>query len=230
MNAAASAVLGHVMPSKTPMVARGGLLRDQVYDLIKNDMKSTFLVPGQRVPEVLLAVRYGVSRTPVREALIKLQREGLLEAADDRGYAVLASTDKDGLDRLSVRLLLDPEVARRAAIDAEEWQIESLQKAFEMQLTAHAADNHQAFVEANDLFRKLISTMCGNPVLARCATMVDEQFKIGRSEIYRDGPSRALTLKHEGTLLDAIRSRSPDLAFATTKGFLMVLIAEAKKR
>lgn len=210
------------------MVTRGGLLRDQVYDLITDDMKSSFLVPGQRVPELVLAERYGVSRTPVREALIKLQREGLVEAAG-RGYVVLETTSEELLDRLFVRRLLDPQVAHRAALDGDDAQIKSLQQALQAQIAAHKADDHKAFVEANQSFRQLLNAMCRNAILSRCASLVDEQFRVSRSKIHEDAGSRAQTIRHERRLVRAITARNPDEAAEVMSDFLAILIAEATK-
>lgn len=210
------------------MVTRGGLLRDQVYDLITGDMKSSFLVPGQRVPELTLAERYGVSRTPVREALIKLQREGLVEAVG-RGYVVLETTGEELVDRLFVRRLLDPEVARRAALDGDEAQIKSLQQALQAQIAAHKANDHQSFVEANQSFRQLLTQMCRNATLARCASLVDEQFRVSRAKIYEDANARAKTIRHERRLMRAVAARDANEAANVVNEFLAILIAEATK-
>jgi GntR family transcriptional regulator of vanillate catabolism len=73
------------------------------------------LEPGQRLAEVALAERLGVSRTPIRQALPALAREGLLAAAGRRGYVVRSFSAQDVLDAIETRGLLEGLAARRSA-------------------------------------------------------------------------------------------------------------------
>ena len=73
------------------------------------------LAPGERLAEVALAERLGVSRTPIRQALPALAREGLLAAAGRRGYVVRSFSPEDVLDAIETRGLLEGLSARRIA-------------------------------------------------------------------------------------------------------------------
>lgn len=73
------------------------------------------LPPGERVPELFLVDRLGVSRTPVRSALAKLAEEGLLEAIPSGGYAVRAFSDREVLEAIEIRGTLEGLAARLAA-------------------------------------------------------------------------------------------------------------------
>src|SRR5205814_4834499 len=73
------------------------------------------LAPGQRLAELTLAERLGVSRTPIRQALPALAREGLLASAGRRGYVVRSFSPEDVLDAIETRGLLEGMVARRVA-------------------------------------------------------------------------------------------------------------------
>jgi GntR family transcriptional regulator of vanillate catabolism len=73
------------------------------------------LAPGERLAEVALAERLGVSRTPIRQALPALAREGLLSAAGRRGYVVRSFSPQDVLDAIETRGLLEGLAARRIA-------------------------------------------------------------------------------------------------------------------
>ncbi len=88
-------------------VAPGERLRDQVYQRIREALSTGQIEPGQRMPEIALAERYGVSRTPIREALFQLQREGTCSRRRDRGYVAPKDTRDAVADRLEVRRLLD---------------------------------------------------------------------------------------------------------------------------
>src|SRR5688572_17957425 len=73
------------------------------------------LAPGERLAEVALAERLGVSRTPIRQALPALAREGLLAAAGRRGFVVRSFSPEDVLDAIETRGLLEGLAARRVA-------------------------------------------------------------------------------------------------------------------
>jgi GntR family transcriptional regulator of vanillate catabolism len=73
------------------------------------------LEPGERLAEVALAERLGVSRTPIRQALPALAREGLLAAAGRRGFVVRSFSPQDVLDAIETRGLLEGLAARRIA-------------------------------------------------------------------------------------------------------------------
>lgn len=205
-------------------IVQGEKLRDQVYNRLREDLQSAALAPGARLVEAQLAKALGVSRTPVREALVQLSREGMLET-QERGYIVPVDTQKDVIDRLEVRGLLDARIARHAAMEASPEQIKALTKALERQATAQAADKHKAFVEANYDFRTTMRAMCRNALLVRCASMVDDHFQTMRNQIHTSRENRALTLECDSAIAAAIAGRDPDAAEAAVAAFMLALHA-----
>jgi DNA-binding GntR family transcriptional regulator len=194
-------------------------LSDQVYQLIRDDLKSGEFTPGQRLLEVELADKYRVSRTPVREALFQLSREGLL-SGNERGYVTPTYTREDVVHRLEVKRLLDPQVAEHVALDAEPNQVKALVKLHSQEKAAHAAGRTKAFVRANQELRELYLSMCRNELLARCLRLVDDQFETVRSKIHEDPDNRARTLEHDARLVNAIVARNPQAAAAEMNAFL----------
>ena len=85
------------------------------YERIRTLILSGDVAPGTRLGQVDLAERLGVSRTPVREALRRLTGEGLVDFEDQRGFRVAALALDSVMQRLEVRLLLEPGIARIAA-------------------------------------------------------------------------------------------------------------------
>ena len=132
------------MPGSSRAVAPTERLRDQVYRRMREELQSGLLEPGARLVELQLAKAYGVSRTPVREVLLQLAREGLL-TPQERGYLVPVDTQKDVVDRLEVRRLLDARIARHAALEATEAEIAALRKTLERQRAAHEAGRARVF-------------------------------------------------------------------------------------
>lgn len=204
------------------IIGQGARLRDQVYQQIREELQSEQLKPGQRLVELDLAGRYGVSRTPIREALLQLSREGLL-APHDRGYIVPLDTQKDVVDRLEVRRLLDCRLVRHAAVDATEEEVKALTRIFNRARTAHETARAKLFIEAHNQFRATVRAMCRNQLLGRCAGMVDDVFQMMRNQIHQSPENRAVTLACDEKLLAAIQNRDADAAEAAMADFLDAL-------
>ena len=212
------------MARKAGDIAPGERLRDQVYRRMREELQSGALEPGRRLVETQLAEIYGVSRTPIREVLLQLSREGVL-TQQERGFLVPIDTQKDILDRLEVRRLLDARLVRHAATEATPDEIRALAKAHERQEKAHAAGKAKAFVDANAEFRVRLREMCRNALLRRCAGMVDDVFQTMRGRIHESAENRQLTLTCDARILKALQDRDPDAAETAVTGFVDRLLA-----
>lgn len=217
------------MAGKPGLIAPGERLRDQVYRRMREELQSGALEPGRRLVETQLAETYGVSRTPIREVLLQLSREGVL-TQQERGFLVPVDTQKDILDRLEMRRLLDARLARHAALEATPDQVRALAKAHEKQEKAHAAGKTRAFVDANAEFRTLLRDMCRNVLLRRCAGMVDDVFQTMRGRIHESPENRDLTLACDGAILKALQDRDPDAAERAVTDFVDRLLVYYEAR
>jgi DNA-binding GntR family transcriptional regulator len=194
-------------------------LSDQVYELLREDLKSGHFTPGQRLLEVELAEMYKVSRTPVREALFQLSREGLL-AGNDRGYLTRVYTKADIMHRLEVKRLIDPSVATHVATEAEPQQIKAFGKAHERRKAAHATEKVKTFSLVSGEMRTIYQSMCKNELLVRCQQLVDDPFEIARIRIYENPENRELTIEHDERMLQAITARDPQKCAEEASAFL----------
>lgn len=194
-------------------------LRDQVYELIRTDLKTGGFTPGQRLLEVELAEKYRVSRTPVREALFQLSRDGLL-SGNERGYVAPRYTRKDAIERLEVKRLIDPTLAEHAAAEATPDELKALAKLHEQEKAAHAAGKVRVFAKINAQFRLAYRQMCKNNLLVRCVTLVDDQFELARARIHEVAANRELSIKLNGALLEAGQNRDKAAARAAMEAFL----------
>jgi DNA-binding GntR family transcriptional regulator len=199
-------------------------LRDQVYQLIHADIKSGAFAPGQRLVEVDLAEKYGVSRTPVREALFQLARSGFLDSTE-RSYSVPIYSKKDVIDRLEVKTLLIPAVVEHVARTASALQLKRLAKLHELEKSAHAAGNVSRFNQANADFRHEYCAICENALLSRCLSMVEDQFETPLSRIHQMEENRWLSIGHHGRLLEAFTAHDPKAAVDEVMAFLAFLEA-----
>lgn len=203
-------------------------LRDQVYRLILEDLKTGELAPGQRLVEGELAKRYEVSRTPVREALFQLSRDGLLTGAE-RGYIVASDDIQTTTQRHEVRELIDPALAAHAAVDGTPSQKKALEKAHLKQVAAHENGNLDRFIAANVEFREALRDMCGNQLLARCSQMLDDQAQPARRAVFEVPEYRAIELAHDGKVLLAIKAGDGKLADAEMRRYVDTVRRHLKK-
>jgi len=181
-------------------------LRDQVYNIFHEELKTGTLKPGERLNELALAKRYGVSRTPVREALFQLAREGLL-LSDERSFRLPTDTPEELRDRIEVHMLIDPAVATHAATEGTDKQIAALTKFHEAEKQAERNGKFEPFVQANYQFAKTLRSMCRNATLARCSGLLQDQFVFARSNLFRVPENRAIAARHDGKVLKAVQAR-----------------------
>lgn len=215
-------------------MARQGLiepaerLSDKVYAKLREEIDSGAIVAGQRLVEVEVAGRYGVSRTPVREALIRLAREGALVPAE-RGFALPRDDQAAMRERLEARRLLDVALARGAAgtIAGGGADTALLQAELRRAASAHAQGRARAFANAHHALRAAIRALAGNRLLARCGELVDDSFRLGREQLYRVAANRETTLAADRALVAALLAGDADAAEARTLAFIAIVESHA---
>src|SRR4051812_36668995 len=124
----------------------GMLLRDNVYENLRSDILTCRLAPGDDMREQELAERYAVSRQPVREALLRLEREHLVTVQPRQGYRVNPISLSDARDLLRFRFALEPVCVAEAIENASDDVLKSLD---EFRLFA---GNHEDFIAYNRAF------------------------------------------------------------------------------
>jgi DNA-binding GntR family transcriptional regulator len=125
-------------------------------DLIRQAIIDGRVVPGQRLKEEELAQQLGISRTPIREALLVLQTEGLLEATPNRGAAVRSYDPADLEEMYDLRALLESHAARRAATRVTAEQLEELRASCDRFARLLGGDDLPALVAENGFFHDTI--------------------------------------------------------------------------
>src|SRR5271170_2804509 len=129
------------------------LLRDNVYENLRSDILTCRLAPGDDMREQELAERYAVSRQPVREALLRLEREHLVTVQPRQGYRVSPISLADARDLLRFRLALEPACVAEA--------IETAPDEFRQ-----FAGNHEDFIAYNRAFHSALAHASGNRRMA----------------------------------------------------------------
>lgn len=188
----------------------GNGLTIQVYHKVRDAILRGELVPGEPLSENALAERFGISRTPVREALQILAREGYIEALPSRGYLVPRLTIDDLREVFELRESLEGMAARYATLrgtDAEIAELERICQQYE-QLN-HFEERARIGTE----FHLRIVAMARNRRLAELIHSINGQIVLARRSALGSvaGRQEEAIVEHRA-ILDAIRSRDPDLA------------------
>ena len=209
--------------SKPTKVLAGERLRDQIYEFVRSEMRLGLLAPRERLKEVELAERLGVSRTPVREALVQLARDGLLEERN-QGYSLPHHSAQELEDRLEIRLLLEPAIARHVALEASGAELAKLRKALEQEAEAVDVDDARRFLLANLEFKHELFEICRNKLLSRAARLYDEQFQHIRLETFATKANRAATVSRHRELVAGVAAKDGALAEQAMRALLQTAV------
>lgn len=186
-------------------------VREQLQDAILEGV----LKPGERLRAEALAQRFGTSRTPVREALLQLEAQGLVEVEPNRGAVVRAFDRADLLDLYEVRALLEPAAAARAARNIGERDIERLQANCDQ--ADAAGDDAEVQIALNEEFHRIIGDAAGSPRLAVAMRAVAGIPRGFREVFWHSEEQRAESLLCHRRLVTAFRTRDAQLAEAVMR-------------
>ena len=148
----------------------------RAHGTIKRRILSNALRPDQRVLEQDLAAAFGMSRTPVREALIRLEQEGLVEILPRRGMRVLPISAADMAEIYELLTALEARAAERlAGRKPTPESVAPLTRALDRMEAALEAGNLKAWARADDRFHRQLVALAGNRRLAEMARTVFDQ-------------------------------------------------------
>jgi DNA-binding GntR family transcriptional regulator len=157
-----------------PIRTRATRLMDEIYLRLRDYILSGTLAPHERLHQSDLAHVLGVSRTPVREALLRLEREGLIYTRSGHGMFVKGMTAADVSELYDVRLALEPVAARLACAQATADHIVAVERIQRTQERSYPKNLAAAFRINRDLHLKLVQA-CGNPLMLRFLDNVWDQ-------------------------------------------------------
>ncbi len=127
-------------------------LREQVYDHLRQRIHTGQLTFDDRLVDVDIATEFGVSRMPVREALMQLVHDGMIESTT-RGFVLRRYSDQEIAEIFEIRRLLEPAAAMIAAKNMTDIALEKMDGAIAAGIKASKANDFTAFVIANAAFR-----------------------------------------------------------------------------
>ena len=181
-------------------------LRELVYDQLKKNILTGSIVPGTRMMEIELAEKMGVSRTPVREAIRKLEKEGLVTIEPRRGAYASDISVKDLVDVLEVRENLEGFAASLAASRMSDDELNELEQITQGYSDAIKQNNTEEIIHYDEMFHKKIVESTDNKTLIQLTKTVQE-LTLRFRYLYYDDFSRYENMPTEHKeIIDSIRS------------------------
>ena len=185
------------------------LLSDRVHHELKRRLTLWEYLPGTRMGEEALAAEFGVSRTPVRDALRRLAQEGFLE--DTEGWTGYRP-DLPRIEELyEVRLSLEQTAVRRLAAAPADPEIDELLKVWQQPKGSNLAPDPD-MVHADEAFHETLARLAGNKTLHTMLCSIDEHIRVIRTNDFLTPKRISQTYRQHRGILLAVRKGNPELA------------------
>src|SRR6201995_5047707 len=180
------------------------LLRDNVYESLRSDILTCHFAPGDDMREQARAERSAVSRQPVREALLRLEREHLVTVQPRQGYRVNPISLTDARDLLRFRFALEPACVAEAIENAPQDVLNALDQ------LSRFAGNHEDFIAYNRAFHSALAHASGNRrMAASLCDLIGQADRLGRVSVanLRGHDPKKLVAEHVA-LIAAMQTRN----------------------
>lgn len=181
------------------------LLREKIYDQLRTDMISCRLAPGTEIRESELALRFGVSKSPVRDALMRLEREGLVITTPRQGYRVSPVSVADVQDMFHLREALERVCMERIVRTASDEQLASLDRFRKFDGTAWSGD----FIAYNREFHQTLARLSGSArVRDHLIDLIDQMERAVQLSLssLKKGDPETVVAEH-ALMIDALQAR-----------------------
>ncbi|MFC4276182.1 GntR family transcriptional regulator [Achromobacter aloeverae] len=206
--------------------------RTRVFEAVNEHLRSLRegLTEPVRIGEEALAEQLGVSRTPVREALIRLDSTGMVHLRPGRGALLMPVTDAEYVEWLQIREHLEGLATREAALNASGRDVELLRTIFapfQPPAADHADD--EAYAQANVAFHKEIMRLSGNGLLARIWESFGHRQTSARRQVIARLQRREQSLSDHLAIIEAIHRRDPDAAERLARAHVRAILDAVKQ-
>jgi DNA-binding GntR family transcriptional regulator len=210
-------------------------LADEVYQRLKRDLADFVWVPGDRFTESEVSERLQVSRTPVRQALLRLQQEGHVEVLFRNGWRVLPFDFKRFDELYDLRLLIESEAVQRlcegrALGDPATAQaiLDSLARRWLVPKSRSSTDPQEVCDWDEDFHLRLVEA-AGNAEMLRVHQEITDRIRVIRRLDFTRRPRIEATYEEHGKILEAIRARRPDQSRMLLKAHVEFSQLEVRK-
>lgn len=179
-------------------------LRDVVFNTLRQGILTGVLAPGERLMEIHLAERLGVSRTPIREAIRMLELEGLVTMIPRKGAEVSRISKQDIRDVLEVRLVLDSLATKLACKRITQEQIRELKAAADDFEQATTTGDVTVIAKADVRFHDVILAASHNKRLVQMVNNLAERIYRYRLEYIKDSNNHRRLIEEHAKIMDCV--------------------------
>ena len=193
-------------------IERHQTLREKILETIRDAIIKGSLKPGERVSEPELAERFGISRTPIREAFRQLESEGYLEVIPRRGAVVASLSERDVVEFYAIKSILEGHAARIAAERMTDKELERLE-AINERLRQIAVDGDiKSFFRVHNEFHELFIKASGNDKLAELINQLLLKFNRLRLASLAQPGRMEISVQEHRKIIEAFRRHDGDQA------------------
>ena len=185
-------------------------LRDVVFNTLRQSILKGELEPGERLMEIQLAQKLGVSRTPIREAIRKLELEGLVVMIPRKGAEVARITEKDMRDVLEVRGTLEELAVSLACKNMSDDIIQELRMANKLFESAIVSKDVVKIVDADVNFHDVIYKATDNQRLMQIISNLSEQMYRYRLEYIKDARSHSILISEHADIISRLQTKDEE--------------------
>lgn len=186
-------------------------LRDVVFQTLRTAILKGDLKPGERLMELQLASKLGVSRTPIREAIRMLEQEGLARTIPRKGAEVAGMTEKDMEDVLQIRCVLEELAARLSCQNITDEEMRELKIAMVAFEEKTREGNVVELAKADVTFHDIIYRAADNPKLLVLLNNLREQMYRYRTEYMKDDRIHPVLIREHKEMVKALESKDQEL-------------------
>jgi DNA-binding GntR family transcriptional regulator len=193
-------------------IERHQTLREKILETIRDAILKGSLKPGERVSEPELAERFGISRTPIREAFRQLESEGYLVVIPRRGAVVASLSERDVEEFYSIKSILEGYAARMAAERMAPREIERLEAINEKLAQIADAGDIKSFFRVHNEFHELFIKASGNDKLGELINQLVLKFNRLRLASLAQPGRMAISVQEHRKIIEAFRKHDGELA------------------
>jgi len=186
------------------------LIKDQVYDKIKKEILSGSISPGSRVLEGRLAKQVNVSRTPVREALHVLEKEGFLESFPRVGYRVRQITWMEAIEINEIRAVLEPLAVKKAIESEDQSYIGELEEVLKKTEKAARQNQINSFLQYDAEFDEIIVRASGMKTLVDVWATLRHRLKLYRMGAQDSLETMMRSIKGHWKILECLKVKDKE--------------------
>jgi DNA-binding GntR family transcriptional regulator len=201
-------------------------LKDSVYLQLRQEIVAAQLPPGYVLREAELSARFGVSKTPLREAFVRLEKDGFVQIAPYRSAVVAGYSRQDLREIYEVRELLEGLCAREAAVNVSTEDLAALNRVVRESAAALTAGDSERLAALLDEFDVVLYAQCRNGrITAMLNNIRDHVTRIGRLTVAIPGRMETSVREHQG-IYEAIVQRDGGRAETLMRQHILSVMAD----